>query len=195
MVWLWCEAREIILGSLKGVLVSLVNVVIRNNTKHSRTQQYFEFISDSYVNLQEVNTVFASHTLWLKLALVSDHCSNFWSADNSLITHLLPRPLSLHSISSYLNFWIPSVLLPFRITLSTYFWLLWLVRSWECERGSTSVGWSVKKNPYNSIGCNFILFYFILLLLLFFFFFGCEEDVHTKHNQNVTHALVLKLNI
>ena len=158
-------------------MVSLVNVVIRNNTKYSKTQQYFEFISDSYVHLQVVNMVLASYTLRLEQALVSDHCSNFWSPDNSLITHLPPRPLFLHSISSYLNFWIPSIPLPFRIVLSTYFWLLRLVRSWECKRGSTFVCWSVKKNQYNSIGYNFINFF------------------HGKKAQpKLTNGLVQKLN-
>jgi len=34
-----------------------------------------------------------------------------------------------------------------------------------------------------------------LVAILLLFFFLWEEDVHTKHSQNITHALVLKLNI
>jgi len=125
--------------------------------------------------------VLASYILWLEQALVSDRCSNFQSPDKSLITHLPPIPLSLHSISSYLNFWIPSVILPFKITLSTYFWLQWLVRSLQCERESTFIGWSVKIH----------IIPLVTILLTFFMGRRCPHKAwpicHTSLGSEVKH--------
>ena len=93
------------------------------------------------------------------MALVSDNCFSFpiTQIPTNYSFTTFSRSVSFHSISSYLNFWVPSAppsIMFSRVTHSTNFSPLL-----DNGGGSTFVGWTIKKKTLcNSDTLNLIMF-------------------------------------